>query len=161
FAGANGLTSFDPARIADRPYQPAVVLTDLRLFNRPVPIGGESILRAAIWDTPALDLRYDQNILSLEFAALSYAAPEHNRYRYMLEGLESEWNEAGSDRRFVTYTSLPPGQYVFRVEGSNDDGVWSDHATELRISVTPPWWATWWFRGLALGGLLGLALPGF
>jgi signal transduction histidine kinase/ligand-binding sensor domain-containing protein/DNA-binding NarL/FixJ family response regulator len=160
YAGANGLTAFDPARIADRPYMPAVVLTDVELFNHPVPIGGGSILHSPIWDTQSLDLRYDQNILSLEFAALSYAAPEHNRYRYRLEGLETEWNEVGSDRRLVTYTGLPPGQYTFRVQGSNDDGVWSDQAVALRVAIAPPWWATWWFRALALVGALGSVLGG-
>jgi signal transduction histidine kinase/ligand-binding sensor domain-containing protein/DNA-binding NarL/FixJ family response regulator len=161
FAGANGLSAFFPERIADRSYAPAVVLTDIQLFNHAVPIGGGSFLQAPIGDTSAIGLRYDQNILSFEFAALSYAAPEHNRYRYTLEGLESEWNEVGSDHRLVTYTSLPPGQYLLRVQGSNDDGVWSDQEVALRITVTPPWWATWWFRVLAVAALLALVLVGF
>jgi ligand-binding sensor domain-containing protein len=79
FAGANGLTAFSPEQLADRPYPPSLALTDLQLFNHPVPIGESSILQAPIWDTQAIALRYDQNILSFEFAALSFAAPEHNR----------------------------------------------------------------------------------
>jgi hypothetical protein len=61
--------------------------------------------------------------LSFEFAALNYLSPQKNRYRYKLEGFEEEWNEVGADRRFVTYTNLDPGEYVFRVTGSNNDGV--------------------------------------
>ncbi len=161
FGGQNGLTAFFPEQIADRPFQPPVVLTDIKLFNRAVEIGGDSILHRSIWDTQAISLRYNQNIVSFEFAALGYAAPEHSHYRYMLEGFEQEWNEVGSDRRFVTYTALPPGQYTFRVQGSNDDGIWSEQQAALGISVTPPWWATWWFRLLAVVVLLGTALAGY
>lgn len=161
FGGNNGLTTFVPEQLTDRPYPPPVVLTDLQVFNQPVPVGGANALLAApIWHTPALTLRHDQTVVSLEFAALSYAAPEHNRYRYILEGFEPQWNPVGSQRRFVTYTSLPPGRYTFRVQGSNDDGVWGTQEATLRLTITPPWWATWWCRsGVTLGGL-GLMLGG-
>jgi signal transduction histidine kinase/DNA-binding NarL/FixJ family response regulator len=155
FAGENGLTTFFPDRIMDRPSRPTIVLTDFRLFNQPVAVGADGLLRAPIWETEAIALRYDQNIVSFEFAALSYAAPEHHRYRYILEGFEHTWNEVGSDRRFVTYTSLPPGRYTFRVQGSHADGVWSEHEAAVAITVTPPWWQTWWWRSTALGALVG------
>ena len=88
---------------------------------------------------------------------MSYAAPEKNRYRYRLEGLESEWNEVDSRRRQATYTSLPARQYIFRVQASNKDGVWNEKGVTLAVTVLPPWWATWWFRslmGLAFVGLI-------
>jgi signal transduction histidine kinase len=80
---------------------------------------------------------------------LSYTAPEINRYRSRLEGLETQWNEVDSRRRSATYTNLPPGKYTFRVQGSNNDGVWNRKGVSLAITVLPPWWATWWFRSLA------------
>ena len=79
---------------------------------------------------------------------MSYAAPEKNRYRYRLEGLESEWNEVDSRRRQATYTSLAPARYVFRLQASNKDGVWNEKGVSLAVTVLPPWWATWWFRSL-------------
>ena len=108
-----------------------------------------------------LTLTHTQSIFTLEFAGLSYAAPEKNRYRYRLEGLESEWNEVDSRRRQATYTSLPAGRYVFRVQASNKDGVWNEKGVTLAITVLPPWWATWWFRslmGLAFVGLIARRL---
>jgi PAS domain S-box-containing protein len=77
---------------------------------------------------------------------LNYRAPEKNRYKYRLEGFEAEWNEVDSTRRFATYTNLDPGEYVFRVIGSNNDGIWNEEDTSVHITVTPPWWETLWFR---------------
>jgi signal transduction histidine kinase/ligand-binding sensor domain-containing protein/DNA-binding NarL/FixJ family response regulator len=161
FGGSNGLTSFFPEQIEDNPYQAPLVLTDIQLFNAPVSIGANSPLQAPIWATDALTLAHNQNFLSLEFAALSYTAPENNRYRYQMEGLEDHWNEVDSSRRFVSYTGLPAGQYRFRVQGSNDDGIWSDQEVALRVTVLPPWWATLWFRILALGAIVGMVGTGF
>ncbi len=64
----------------------------------------------------------------------------------MLEGFDSGWNEVGSDKRRVTYTNLDPGNYVFRVLGSNDDGVWNETGASIRVRVIPPWWESGWFR---------------
>jgi signal transduction histidine kinase/DNA-binding NarL/FixJ family response regulator len=158
FGGIGGLTAFFPEQIHANEYKPPVVLTDIRLFNDPVPVGEGSILDRAIWATDALTLRHDQKIVSFEFAALGYAAPEHNRYRYQLEGFDDKWTPVDSSRRFVTYTSLPAGTYTFRVQGSNDDGIWSDQEVALQITVAPPWWATWWFRLLVLALALGVVV---
>jgi signal transduction histidine kinase/ligand-binding sensor domain-containing protein/CheY-like chemotaxis protein len=161
FGGANGLTAFQPEQIVDNPYQPPVVLTDFQLFNKPVQLGEHSPLARPIWATDRLSLNASQNIFSFEFAALSYAAPRKTRYRYILEGLEPTWNEVDSNRRFVTYTNLPAGDYTFRVQGANDSGVWSDQQVALRLTVLPPWWATAWFRGLILAALLALTYSGY
>jgi len=156
FGGVNGFNAFYPEDITNNPYVPPVVLTNFSLFNNPVPIGSDSLLHKAIWETDALALTYDQNIFSLEFAALSYSAPQKNRYRYRLEGFEERWNEVGSDHRLVTYTNLDPGHYLFRVKGSNDDDVWNEEGLTLAITITPPWWGTAWFKVLAL--ILGVGL---
>ncbi|MBV8549810.1 MAG: response regulator [Acidobacteriaceae bacterium] len=101
-------------------------------------------------------MTHRQSIFTLEFAALSYMAPERNRYRYRLEGLETQWNEVDSGRRSATYTNLPAGKYFFRLQGSNNDGVWNSKGVTLAITVLPPWWATWWFESIA--GLLIVAV---
>lgn len=165
FGGINGFNAFYPELIQDNLYQPRVVLTDFRLFNQPIPVGGNSILRKPIWLTALqgdrLVLNYDQSILSLEFSALSYMAPHKNRYRYKLEGLEDKWNEVGSDRRFVTYTRLKAGDYTFRVQGTNNHGIWSNKEVVLNLTVLPSWWETTWFRGTVFAGLVVLVFGGY
>lgn len=157
FGGINGVTAFYPDDIQTNSHQPPALLTELRLFNEPVCCTDEnSLLTEAIWHTDELTFAHDENVISFDFAALSYAAPEKNQYRYWLEGFESTWNEVGSDRRTATYTNLPSGEYTFHVQGSNNHGVWSEEVL-TSIIVQPPWWETWWFR-LFILGLTGFAL---
>jgi signal transduction histidine kinase/ligand-binding sensor domain-containing protein/CheY-like chemotaxis protein len=150
FGSAYGATVFDPERVSksQNTFKPPVVLTNLLLFNRTVLPGANSVLVQPIWATSAVTLNHKQSIFTIEFAALSYAAPERNRYRYKLDNLEKDWNEVDSKRRLATYTSLPPGKYVFRVQASNNDLVWNQEGTALKITVLPPWWASWQFRSL-------------
>jgi signal transduction histidine kinase/ligand-binding sensor domain-containing protein/CheY-like chemotaxis protein len=157
FGSRNGLTSFYPDRVATNPYVPPVVLTDLLLFNIPVLPGGNSPLRQPIWAQDSLTLNPRQGIFTLEFSSLSYIAPEKNRYRYRLEGLEKEWNQVDGRRRRATYTSLAPGEYLFRVQASNNGDVWNEKGVALPIIILPPWWQTWWFRSLVGLSLAGLA----
>jgi signal transduction histidine kinase/ligand-binding sensor domain-containing protein/DNA-binding NarL/FixJ family response regulator len=165
FGGINGFNTFYPELIKDNLYRPPVVLTDFRLFNKSVPVGGDSVLRKPIWwaalQRDHLILNYDQSILSLEFSALSFMAPHKNRYRYKLEGLEDKWNEVDSDRRFVTYTRLKAGDYVFRVQGTNNHGIWSDKEVALNLTILPPWWETTWFRGSTLTLMGALIFGGY
>ena len=156
FGSRNGLTSFYPNRLSDNRYVPPVVLTDFRLFNKPVRPGADSPLHQPIWATNSLTLTHAQSIFALEFAALSNAAADNNRYRYRLEGLEPEWNEVDSSQRLAMYTNLPFGKYVFRVQGTNNDQIWNDKGVALAITVLPPWWATWWLRSLAGLSIAGL-----
>ncbi len=88
---------------------------------------------------------YDQNIFTFRFNSLNYIFSENNQYAYIMEGLEKEWNYVGNKRE-ATYTNLDPGSYVFRVNGSNNDGVWNEAGTSLKITITPPFWQTVWFR---------------
>jgi len=156
FGGTNGITTFFPENIRDNPYVPPVVLTSFKSFNKPVPIGPKSVLTKAIPYVDSLTLSYRDNVFSFDFAALSYANSQKNRYRYKLEPLEPDWNEVGSKQRLATYTNLDPGKYVFRVQGSNSDGVWNEEGVSLPIVITPPWWRTNWFRALSAVVLLTL-----
>jgi signal transduction histidine kinase len=103
-----------------------------------------------------LTLSYRANVFSFEFAALSYANSRKNRYRYVLEGFDPDWNEVGSTQRLATYTNLDHGRYVFRVQGSNSDGVWNEEGVSLPIVIMPPWWRTNRFRAAAVGVFLAL-----
>jgi ligand-binding sensor domain-containing protein/signal transduction histidine kinase len=155
-SGPGGITAFYPERVVDNPYVPPIVLTDFRLFNNPVRVGEKSVLRKSISYTDALTLSHQQNIFSIEFSSLSYANPQRNRYRYMLEPLEKTWNQVGSEQRFVTYTTLPPGRYTFRAQGSSSSGVWNVKGVSVALTILPPWYQTMWFRILSGAAFLAL-----
>lgn len=156
FGGFNGATAFYPDRIAQSSTSPKVVLTDFRLSGDPVPIGPESVLKQSITQTDSITLSHNQNIFSLEFAALSFFNAQASRYRYRLNGLDENWHEVGSDQRIANYTTLPAGVYIFEVQGASSGGPWSQPGAHLRIEVLPAWYQTWRFRSLCLATLLVL-----
>jgi ligand-binding sensor domain-containing protein/signal transduction histidine kinase len=151
FGGVNGMTSFLPSAVRDNPYAPPVMITDFLVYNRPRALGVSPHLARDI------TLSWRDTVFSLEFAALHYANPRANRYAYRLEGFDQGWVDTGADKRFATYTNLDPGRYVFRVRASNKDGVWSESPATLAITITPPFWKTWWFRTAAAALALGMA----
>jgi len=151
FGGINGYTAFFPEKISRNDFNPGVVLTQFRVFNKPVSVKNSPLLKKPIWNTDELLLSYKDAIISFDFTALNYRFPEKNKYMYMLEGFEKSWNFVNSNRRSATYTNLTAGAYIFRVKGSNNDGIWSEHEVALKITVTPPWWKTWWFQVIWIG----------
>jgi len=156
FGGFSGGVAFHPDKVVDSPYVPPVVLTDFRIFGRPVTVGTGSTLSKSIGYTSAMSLSHDQNIFSLEFSALSYFNSATNRYRYKLDGLDRQWHEVGSNQRLVTYTTLPAGVYTFRVQGATSRGDWSEPGLELAVEILPAWWNTSWFRALCAAAFLGV-----
>ena len=154
FGGINGVTAFYPENIRDNSYVPPVVITGLKIFNRPVEIGGpDGILEKTLSETKAITLSYQQSVFSFEFAALNYAISAQNQYAYRMEGFDKDWNWVGN-RRFATYTNLNPGHYTFRVKAANNDGIWNEEGAAIRVTITPPFWQTWWFKALGLAVLL-------
>jgi methyl-accepting chemotaxis protein/ligand-binding sensor domain-containing protein len=144
--GTKGFNAIQPGALLENRRPPAAALTGFQLFNRPVAIGApNSPLTRAITELDELLLRHDQSVFTLEYAALDYAAPAKNSYAYKLEGFDKEWNEVGQQRS-ASYTNLAPGRYTFRLRAANNDGVWNQKALALPIVITPPFWATWWFR---------------
>jgi ligand-binding sensor domain-containing protein/DNA-binding CsgD family transcriptional regulator len=149
FGGVNGFISFNPDRMKTNPYIPPVVFINFKIFNKPVGTGGESPLHEPIGMTKEIKLSYKQNIFSFEFAALDYTRPSKNQYKYRIDGLHSSWIYLGNKNE-TTFTNIEPGEYALRVTGSNNDGVWNEEGTVLKIIISPPFWRTWWFRGLIL-----------
>ncbi len=141
FGGIEGFNAFYPDRIVDNPFEPQMAITGFLLYNQPVPIGGDSPLQKHISETYEITLRYWQNYITFEFVALQYNRPERNQYRYMLVNYDPTW-QVVRDRRSATYTNLEPGEYYFRVRGSNSDGLWNEAGASIRIVITPPWWRT-------------------
>jgi diguanylate cyclase (GGDEF)-like protein len=158
FGGVHGMTTVDPKAVKRTSVAPQVAITDIKLFNHSInegklPEGVE--LTGAPTAPTALTLSARIPTFSLEFSALHYTEPMHNRYAYQLEGFDREWVEADAEHRVATYTNLNPGHYVFRVKASNHRGTWNDEAATLRITITPPFWQTWWFRLTAAAAVLG------
>jgi ligand-binding sensor domain-containing protein/signal transduction histidine kinase len=156
FGGFVGAVGFHPEDVRNDSYAPPVALTAFVVSGTPVAVGSGSPLSRVIGLTEQVTLTHDQNNLSLEFSALSFPSPETNRYRYKLDGLDTNWHEVGSYQRLATYTTLPSGNYKFVVEGATSRGPWSA-PTELSLHILPAWWATWWFRAFAVG-LIGCAV---
>ena len=150
FGGFSGATAFFPSEGREASYTPPIVFTDFQLSGNHVGFGNHSLLPQSISYTGHLALTHEQNIFSLTFAALSYTNPSTNRYRYRLDGLQTDWSEVGSEERQVTYTTLPPGNYTFRVQGATSRGPWSQPGVALTIRILPAWWATWWFRTMCI-----------
>lgn len=153
FGGNHGFNVFHPAEIRESFHVPAVVLTGFLVQNRPVPIGplpdGRILLKKSITETEAITLSYRDSVFSFEFAALHFANPSRNSFAYKMVGLETEWNRVGS-RNYVSYSTLPPGDYLFRVIGANSDGAWNETGAAIRITITPPFWKTWWFLAISV-----------
>jgi len=141
FGGPKGLNFFYPESLSDFSIPPSVILTSFRVFNEALP------LPQPLNTVAELSLNYQQNFISFEFAALDYTAPEKNQYAYKLEGVDPDWTYSGT-RHFANYTHLDPGKYIFRVQGSNSHGAWNKDGRAISIIITPPFWATWWFRSL-------------
>ncbi len=140
FGGINGYNCFRPEAIRPNEFKPPVVLTTVRIFDKP--------LLPAQYTAAPLVLPYEQNFLSFEFAALIFAQPGKNQYAYQLAGVDRDWVYAGT-KNFASYANVQPGQYAFRVKAANHDGVWNEQETALAIVITPPFWRTWWFSSLA------------
>ncbi len=94
-------------------------------------------------ETDKIVLSYAEYVITFEFASLDYSSPDKNRYAYKLENFNKDWIYSGSIRS-ATYTHLPPGEYIFRVKGSNNDGIWNETGIALTLIIKPPWWSTWW-----------------
>jgi signal transduction histidine kinase/ligand-binding sensor domain-containing protein/DNA-binding response OmpR family regulator len=160
FGGVNGLNYLKSDSLRMRLNVPPVYFTKLKIFNKEVEVGDEnSPLSVDILSTKHLILQPDQTVFSLDFVALEYQRPKNNRYAYYLAGFEKEWNLVGTQRS-VTYTNLSPGDYVFKLKASNSDGVWAENPYELKITVLPPWYRTWWAYLLYVG-LLAAAIYAF
>jgi signal transduction histidine kinase/ligand-binding sensor domain-containing protein len=150
FGGTGGFVYFYPDSVRINTHPPEVVITSLKVFEK------ELRLDSAITHKREVTLSYDQHFLSFEFAALDFREPERNQYAYMLDGVHSGWIHIGN-RRYVSLSNIEPGEYVFRVKASNNDGVWNESGAALRIVVVPPFWKTMVFQ-FTVGGVLLVGL---
>ncbi|HEY6901641.1 MAG TPA: ATP-binding protein, partial [Puia sp.] len=155
FGGQQGFNYLYPSALTTNKNVPVVILSDLRVANKSVVPGRQAPIGEQITVARNIDLSYGQNF-ALSFVALNYTLPGQNRYAYRLDGFDKDWINAGGQNT-AYYTNLDPGDYVFRVKASNNDGVWSKGDTSIHIHVRPPFWRTVYayiFYVLAAAGLL-------
>ncbi len=160
FGGSNGLNIFYPDSIKPNPFVPKVAITDFKLFYKSVKVGeevnGDVILNKPINETSEIILSYRNNVLLFEFAALHFTNPKKNKYAYKMEGFDKNWNYVGN-RRDATYTNMNPGEYIFRVKASNNDGLWNNDGMAISLKILPPWYNTllfYIFAGLIIVGTI-------
>ncbi len=145
FGGISGFSYFHPDSIFFNNDVPPVVITSLKILNREVFPSPDGILKTSIQDTRAVTLLYSENIISFGFTALNYTHPEMNQYACKMEGFDKQWIELGTQRN-ISYTNLDPGEYIFRVVASNNDGIWNRDGVRLAIIIEPPFYKTIWFK---------------
>lgn len=134
FGGVVGLNYFNPDSIKENLNIPPIVITSFKVFDEEYNLSNNTIT-----------LDYDQNYISFEFSALDYTNPAKNLYLYTLDNLNNSWMLSDSKNRIATYTNLSPGEYTFRVIGSNNDGLWNEKGISINIVILSPFWEKWWF----------------
>jgi len=140
---------FHPDSIKDNCHIPKMAITHFNVGNKNfAPDSTTNVKRHIV-------LNYNENFFSFEFAALDYLIPGKNQYAFYLDGYEDGWIYAGN-RRLANYTGVPPGEYTFRVKGSNNDGYWNEEGTSVHLSILPPFWLTWW--AYIIYGLVTIAI---
>ena len=148
FATPKGLVEVDPAHFPVNTIPPEVALERFAVDDVAQPLHG-----AGSW----LKVRAGRVHFEFDYAGLSFVAPQKVRYRYMLQGFDRGWTEAGA-RRAAYYTNIPPGRYTFRVQAANNDGVWSTADAELSFELRPHFYQTLWFYLLLLAAGTGAVM---
>jgi len=138
----NGVIPFDPNNIEENKTPPEVVIESLKYYFADNASNKKDTL-LPIDDKRQLSLKYNENKISFQYVALHFSNSSLNQYAYQLEGYDTEWIPAGTQRS-VTYTNLSPGDYTFKVKASNSDGIWNEKGTHFSFTILPPWWKTWW-----------------
>ncbi len=148
FATPKGLVEVDPAHFPVNLIPPPVAVERLQVDDVTQPLHG-----AGSWLTVAAGRVH----FEFDYAGLSFVAPQKVRYRYMLEGFDHDWTDAGT-RRTAYYTNIPPGRYTFRVQAANNDGLWNTTGAAVSFELRPHFYQTLWFYALLLATLAGTVL---
>ncbi len=148
FGGANGINIFKPEEIITVNNDFNIVISDLLIFNKSIIrndiINGRKILEKSITQTKEIRLSHKENVITFEFTALNYFHQEKRKFKYMLEGFNEQWLETDGSQRKATYTNLDPGEYIFYVKSTDNEGIWSENKASVKLIISPPWWLTYY-----------------
>ncbi|MEP2278879.1 two-component regulator propeller domain-containing protein [Maribacter sp.] len=154
FGGINGFNLFTASEVEKQKDTLTLFVSGLKIFNQPVfPNDDFEVLDKDMSQVDSLTFSYDQSVINIDFKALTFRHPENVNYAFYLEGFEKNWNYVGNNPT-ATYTNLNPGEYILRMKSTNSDGVWVDNEIDLHITITPPYWQTWWFKLLMIALVL-------
>lgn len=144
FGGIKGVNYFFPEQIVDNPFEPPIRIVGLKVYRESSSKKeGTEIISIPVYSNNKMKFTHRDKMIVFSFAALDFSAPEKNKYAYKLENFNENWIYTDHSRT-ATFTNLPPGNYILRVKGSNNDGVWNEQGIALPIEVFPHWTATWW-----------------
>ncbi|MCG8310910.1 MAG: response regulator [Cytophagales bacterium] len=146
FGGIDGYISFHPKHIHIDDYIPKTLITGINVDNTDLASGlvinGRTVVEKSIHLMDELKLKYDENSIEFSFSPLHYVSPKSNQFTYFLEHFDSEWRYTDGHQPYALYSNLKPGEYLFKVKGANPDGVWNEHASTVKVTIDPPWWAS-------------------
>lgn len=152
----DGVSRFYPDQISNTLRYSQVHIQNLQILNRSItPATVDSPIDKPILETKNLSLNYDDSMITFEYIAMNFAAPNSFEYAYKLEGFDQDWNYVGN-KRFATYTNLNHGNYLFKVKARPENGIWPDQATELSLTVLPPPWLSYWAYIIYAAGIITL-----
>jgi len=152
FGGVNGFNIFNPSEIRQNSFVPNLVFTSIKLSGEKI---SKEIIGSSVELIDEINLSYYQNNILFEFAAMELTNPKKNQYSYKMEGFDIDWIYIGNQRS-ANYTNLDPGEYVFQVKGSNNDGIWNEEGRSIIITITSPPWKTWWAYTLYILALISI-----
>ncbi|ARD23333.1 hybrid sensor histidine kinase/response regulator [Shewanella japonica] len=160
FSGYSGITYFNPNQIPQKKRTSKVVLTDFLLFNKPIrPSQAEdAILNEAINKTSTVTLDHTQGLFGFAFSSLDYSNPLKNKYAYRLLGYSDQWIETEAVIRRATYTNIDAGNYTFEVKAADNDGVWGEDITQVKLIILTAPWLSWWAYCIYTLLILGILL---
>jgi signal transduction histidine kinase len=146
FAADDGYYVISPGniRLNSNLIPPEIIFSDLRIGGTSVKSEIISPLSVPIEQATEISLKYNQNSFDIDFAGINYSNPDYNRHQFMLQNYDTIFREVHSDKT-ASYFNVPPGSYIFKVKAASSDGVWAER--DMKITITPPWWRTWWAYG--------------
>jgi ligand-binding sensor domain-containing protein len=154
FPTIEGLVSVDPARLSPNRQPPPVIIESVLIDGQL-----QNTNRLRTWWPQPVVVPAGKERLEIRYTSLNLGAPERARFKYRLEGHETDWTDAGNDR-IARYPRLPPGRYRFQVKACNEDGRWNEDGRSLTVMVEPPFWRTWWFLAISALAMLALIVGG-
>ncbi|NNG10253.1 MAG: hypothetical protein HKM92_08770, partial [Arenibacter sp.] len=148
FGGLNGLTIFKPENIKQNTTPPKIHITSLLINNKEVEIGeklnNKTILEKSISETESIAVSQNEQSIAFQLIVEHTSTPAKNKLAYKLDGFNDSWIETESGKTTITYTNLSAGDYVLQIKAANSDGVWNSEIKDLKVTVLPPWYRTWW-----------------
>lgn len=141
--GINGFNRFHPTAIKSNTSPPNVYITSFKVFEKELALDSNILFKKHI------TLSYQEKFFSFEFVALDFQTPSKILYSWKMEGIDDDWSPPGN-RRFVSYSNLPGGNYAFRVRACNNDGVWNEVGAVIYLTIVPPFWKTNFFYALCI-----------